>query len=562
MTSAAQTDAAMTEVYIDDSDRYRIYQVASGNRLWLSNPAPVIKKNGSVLTAETGNFTIDYVGGAIIFDSISRLESTDTVTASFTSVTAGSARLNTIENDLDTAEETIAHYKGYHTTYAALVLAFPSAANGDFAIVAETDNVYVWVDSEWKPVYVAPDFTNYYTKTEVDNALSEKQATIVAQGDSSASDDYYYGGRKTWQNLLDKVRSTVLTGLSTATSAAVAATDTILVAIGKLQAQITGKPFLTGSGDPTTATAGSVGQRYVNTSSGAVFRLKSVSGSTYTWVQQGSTLDLVDLAVTNAKLANMPSKTLKGNNQNAAAAADDLTVQEVLTILNVSDGADKTTTAVEGASAIDSLQDADGFAFSDNSQTAGSRLRRVTWSTIKTLLQDQFSGLTHASRHASDGDDPVSPNSIGAAEQVSTMPTAAASYVGRIIQYIGETGDTYKQGTFYLCVLSSGTYSWQAVSGGGGGSVSCQEATLAVSGWSQGTIGADYKFWYEYDLTVSDFDSSTQTIMLFAADGAAQTFIESHVYYEADVSGTTITIKASAIPSAAINVIYMIIERS
>lgn len=50
----------------------------------------------------------------------------------------------------------------------------------------------------------------------------------------------YRRGDKTWQDLATAVRAAVLTGLSTATSTAVAATDSVLAAIGKLQAQITG----------------------------------------------------------------------------------------------------------------------------------------------------------------------------------------------------------------------------------------------------------------------------------------------------------------------------------
>jgi len=42
---------------------YRIYQAPEGKRNWLVSPAPVIKKNGVVIT---DGFTIDYGGGAII----------------------------------------------------------------------------------------------------------------------------------------------------------------------------------------------------------------------------------------------------------------------------------------------------------------------------------------------------------------------------------------------------------------------------------------------------------------------------------------------------------------
>ena len=49
----------------------------------------------------------------------------------------------------------------------------------------------------------------------------------------------YWRGDKTWRDFFADVRASTLTGLSTATNAVVAAADTVLVAIGKLQAQIT-----------------------------------------------------------------------------------------------------------------------------------------------------------------------------------------------------------------------------------------------------------------------------------------------------------------------------------
>ena len=68
----------------------------------------------------------------------------------------------------------------------------------------------------------------------------------------------FWSGTKTWRDLATDVRAAALTGLSTATSTVVAATDSILVAIGKLQAQVTlqaplASPALTGV--PTAPTA-------------------------------------------------------------------------------------------------------------------------------------------------------------------------------------------------------------------------------------------------------------------------------------------------------------------
>lgn len=48
----------------------------------------------------------------------------------------------------------------------------------------------------------------------------------------------YWRGDKSWQDFATDVRGVLLTGLSTVSNAAVAATDSVLVAIGKLQAQL------------------------------------------------------------------------------------------------------------------------------------------------------------------------------------------------------------------------------------------------------------------------------------------------------------------------------------
>ena len=71
----------------------------------------------------------------------------------------------------------------------------------------------------------------------------------------------YWRGDKSWQDLAAAVRAVVLTGLSTATSTAIVAADTILVALGKLQAQITLRapitsPTFLGTPAAPTATVG------------------------------------------------------------------------------------------------------------------------------------------------------------------------------------------------------------------------------------------------------------------------------------------------------------------
>lgn len=45
--------------------------------------------------------------------------------------------------------------------------------------------------------------------------------------------------------------------------------------------------------------------------------------------------------------------------------------------------------------------------------------------------------------------------------RLSTMPTASAENVGRIVQFIGTTSGGYTHGYFYECKENSGSYSWQ-----------------------------------------------------------------------------------------------------
>lgn len=81
MQLQAETGIGLSEVYISEQDRYRIFQAPEGKRNWANSPAPVIKKNGVPIAS---GFVIDYGGGAVIFST--PLSGTDTVTADFSRV--------------------------------------------------------------------------------------------------------------------------------------------------------------------------------------------------------------------------------------------------------------------------------------------------------------------------------------------------------------------------------------------------------------------------------------------------------------------------------------------
>ena len=218
-----------------------LYQAPANNKLWLTTPYPVIRKNGAVITESADHFSIDPVGGGLFFEEQYALLDSDVVTVDATVVTAESATIYNILQDISDLKTKAAHDKGYFANPSALQEAVPTGADGDYAIVGTTDTIWLW-DSDtqaWVDSHKATDLSNYYTKGETDNLLSQKEPNISAKGSDTASDNFYYGGRKQWIDLLYKVRNTALSGLDTSTAQTIVATDTILAAMGKLQAQIT-----------------------------------------------------------------------------------------------------------------------------------------------------------------------------------------------------------------------------------------------------------------------------------------------------------------------------------
>lgn len=146
-----------------------------------------------------------------------------------------------ILNDISELKTKASHDKGYYATVEELKEQHATAVVGDFALIGSTDTLWVWDDgtSQWVDSHKATDLSNYYTKSQTDNLLEQKEPNINPKGELATDDDFYYGGRKQWIDLLYKVRNTVLSGLDTSTKEIITATDTVIGALGKLQAQIT-----------------------------------------------------------------------------------------------------------------------------------------------------------------------------------------------------------------------------------------------------------------------------------------------------------------------------------
>ena len=319
MKTSTFENIEMPELYISQNDRFRIYQIPFGYKLWVSNPEPVIKKNGTVITPANDHFTVDYLGGSIAFEDGYILQAGDVITASATYIVEGSAAINDLIEQVSEIATEAGRNKGSFDSLTSLQTAYPTATAGDIAVVTDEDTIYVW-DAEsnaWVNVHKDVDLSAYYTSAQVDNKLSSKENSISAHGNTADSDNYYYGGRKTWINLLTKIRNFALTGLVTSDNSVVTAADTLLVAVGKLQAQISGfEPYIKGTSAPTTSTVGKIGQDYINTSNGDKYHLVKIEGTTYTWEKYGAgdvmQADLVDGTV-ELPYVNKSGDTMSGS---------------------------------------------------------------------------------------------------------------------------------------------------------------------------------------------------------------------------------------------------------
>jgi hypothetical protein len=104
-------------------------------------------------------------------------------------------------------------------------------------VFAQGEIVYV---TDTKKVFIGDGVTyggNLVTGEELLSALDDVQLTSLANDDVLI----YESASSKWKNTAfgSKVRAVVLTGLSLATNAVISATDSVLIAFGKLQAQIT-----------------------------------------------------------------------------------------------------------------------------------------------------------------------------------------------------------------------------------------------------------------------------------------------------------------------------------
>lgn len=134
-----------------------------------------------------------------------------------------------------------------------------------------------YVRAESGKVLSTNDYTNadkaqLATNTNDIVVLNNGKEPIIPIGTSSQ----YRRGDKTWQDFASTVRTSILTGLTTATNTAIVASDNILSAMGKLQAQINTRMVATNIKAGTNVTLGVSGNDVtINATGGSTINYES-----------------------------------------------------------------------------------------------------------------------------------------------------------------------------------------------------------------------------------------------------------------------------------------------
>ncbi len=155
-------------------------------------------------------------------------------------------------------------FQGLYPSFAALVAAIPAGQAGWYADVDEGAGVdtvrYLWdvSDSEWQPsgsgtpltadqiktLYESNANTNAYTDAEKTKLAGIAAGATVNSTDAELRARSSHTGTQLASTISDfasTVRTTVLTGLAAGTNTPIAAADTLLAALAKLQSQLTAK---------------------------------------------------------------------------------------------------------------------------------------------------------------------------------------------------------------------------------------------------------------------------------------------------------------------------------
>lgn len=148
----------------------------------------------------------------------------DTLKKLYDLISAIQALLTSDDVSLDTVQEIVTYIKA---NQSALTTLGQNKVN-----ISDIINVLTSTETA-KPLSAAQGKVLNDALTALSSTVSGKENAIAA-----SAVDNYYAGDKSWRTFAPDVRNTVLTGLSLLSGAAVAAGDSVISAIGKLQVQV------------------------------------------------------------------------------------------------------------------------------------------------------------------------------------------------------------------------------------------------------------------------------------------------------------------------------------
>ena len=132
--------------------------------------------------------------------------------------------------------------------------------------------------------------------------------------------------------------------------------------------------------------------------------------------------DVVDNTLTNNKLAKVATNTLKGRRSANQGNVEDLTVAQVLSMLNVSSGADKTATILEALSTMASYDKSIKLVVLDPAQTAGNQPKYLNMATLMSQLDTIYATkLTKINSKSLANDIILTASDVGAAPASSDL---------------------------------------------------------------------------------------------------------------------------------------------
>ena len=156
--------------------------------------------------------------------------------------------------------------------------------------------------------------------------------------------------------------------------------------------------------------------------------------------------DVANNTLTNDKLAKVATNTLKGRRSANQGNVEDLTVAQVLSMLNVSSGADKTTAILEALLAIASYDEAIKLVVIDPTQAVGSQVKYLTIATLVSRLNDIYAAKSTTINAKSLANNiTLTAADVGAQDKIDVMGVLANTS-GGIVGYnfcINDPGENY-----------------------------------------------------------------------------------------------------------------------